>query len=257
MRSTVHIRSRFFLLLGGASLLLSTSCTTTSNLSGVTASNIKAVNRIADEDVQEVASPADESDPSPADTIVGAPAVEQPAPMEQVAQKRRFEPKPAVSLTSVPCTSVNKRPVNQIMMVRTTAYSHLEADSLQYGRLSAAGNTLQYGNQVRSAAADWSKYPLGTRFVIEGLPYQYVVDDYGSALCGTETIDIYKPNLSGTGDWGVRNIPIRVLEWGSFEESAKILDARKHVRHANHVRQMLSEIERKGLAGYKKTGGSA
>lgn len=143
------------------------------------------------------------------------------------------------------------------MMVRTTAYSHLQADSLQYGRLSAAGNTLQYGNQVRSAAADWSKYPLGTRFVIEGLPYQYVVDDYGSALCGTETIDIYKPNLSGIGDWGVRNVPIRVLEWGSFEESAKILNERKHVKHANHVRKMLSDIERKGLAGYKKSGGSA
>ncbi len=257
MRSTVHIRSRFFLLFGGASLLFSTSCTTTSNLSGVTASNIQAVNRIAEENVQKVASPADESDPTPAEAIVGAPAVAQPAPLEQVAQKRRFEPKPAVSLTSVPCTSVSKRPVNQIMMVRTTAYSHLEADSLQYGRLSAAGNTLQYGNQVRSAAADWSKYPLGTRFVIEGLPYQYVVDDYGSALCGTETIDIYKPNLRGTGDWGVRNVPIRVLEWGSFEESAKILDERKHVRHADHVRKMLSEIERQGTAGYRKSGGSA
>lgn len=257
MRSTVPIRSRFFLLLGGASLLLSTSCTTTSNLSGVTASNINAVNRIADEDVQEVASPGDVSDPTPAESIVGAPAVEQPAQLEQVAQKRDYEPKPVVSLTTVPRTSVGNRPTNQIMMVRTTAYSHLQADSLQYGRLSAAGNTLQYGNQVRSAAADWSKYPLGTRFVIEGLPYQYVVDDYGSALCGTETIDIYKPNLSGIGDWGVRNVPIRVLEWGSFEESAKILNERKHVKHANHVRKMLNDIERKGLAGYKKSGGSA
>lgn len=257
MRGTVQIRSQFLLLVGGASLLFSTSCTTTSNLSGVTASNIKAVNRIADEDVQKVASPGEESHPTPIDSIVGAPAVEPAAQIDQVAQKRSFEPKPVVSLTSVPRTSVGNRPTNQIMMVRTTAYSHLQADSLPYGRLSAAGNTLQYGSEIRSAAADWSKYPLGTRFVIEGLPYQYVVDDYGSALCGTETIDIYRPSLRGIGEWGVRNVPIRVLEWGSFEESAKILDDRKHVRHANHVRKMLSEIERQGLAGYKKTGGSA
>lgn len=257
MRDTVQIRSLSLLILGGAALLFSTSCTTTSNLSGVTASNIKAVNRIADEDVQKVASSSEESAPAPADAIAGAPVVEQPAQVDAVAQRRNFEPKPAVSLTSVPRTSVGNRPINQIMMVRTTAYSHLQADSLPYGRLSAAGNTLQYGSQVRSAAADWSKYPLGTRFVIEGLPHQYVVDDYGSALVGTETIDIYKPNLSGIGKWGVRNVPIRVLEWGSFEESAKILDDRKHVKHANHVRKMLSEIERQGLAGYKKTGGSA
>ncbi|MEM9017598.1 MAG: 3D domain-containing protein, partial [Verrucomicrobiota bacterium] len=166
--------------------------------------------------------------------------------------------KPAYTLASVPLTSVEALPTNQIMMIRTTAYSHLQADSLPYGRKSAAGTTLQYGNKIRSAAADWSKYPLGTKFQIEGLPYIYVVDDYGSALCGTETIDIYKPNLSGIGKWGVRNVPVRVIEWGSFEESAKILRTRTHVRHAHHVRKMLSEIERKGRAGYlRPSGGSA
>jgi hypothetical protein len=100
---------------------------------------------------------------------------------------------------------------------------------------------------------------MGTRFMIEGLPYEYVIDDYGSALTGTKTIDIYKPNLAGIGQWGARNVPIRVLEWGSFEESRKILDSRKHVRHAHHVRTMLREIEKKGETGYlqKSTGGSA
>lgn len=153
------------------------------------------------------------------------------------------------TLGSVPLTPVTNRPTNQIMMVRTTAYTHSEADHLKYGRQSAAGTTLQYGSRVRSAAADWSKYPVGTRFMIEGLPYEYVVDDYGSALVGTETIDIYKPEKGTMNQWGVRNVPIRVLEWGSFEESRKILDGRKNAKHADHVRQMLREIEKKGARG--------
>ncbi len=184
---------------------------------------------------------------SSSEIVMKREAPAQVAPTDPVAV-----PKPSSSpavLASVPRTPVSNRPTNQIMMVRTTAYTHSESDHVQYGRKSAAGNTLQYGSQVRSAAADWSKYPLGTRFQIEGMPYEYVVDDYGSALVGTETIDIYKPEKGTMNKWGVRNVPIRVLEWGSFEESRKILDGRKHVRHADHVREMLREIEKKGRNG--------
>ena len=236
------------LLLGGLVVFPLASCTTTSTLSSFSADSPGGHVNVA----ETVAT----SDPQPAEVIAGAPVA-----IDQVAQERpaQARSKPPIILASVPRTPVHHMPTNQIMMVRTTAYSHLEADSLPYGRKSAAGNTLQYGNKIRSAAADWSKYPLGTRFMIEGLPYEYVVDDYGSALCGTETIDIYKPNISGIGHWGVRNVPIRVLKWGSFEESARILDSRKHVRHAGHVREMLSEIEKKGKAGYLtgSRGGSA
>ena len=38
-------------------------------------------------------------------------------------------------------------------VVKTTAYSHLEGDSLKYGTKNAAGGNLKYG-LVRSAAAD-------------------------------------------------------------------------------------------------------
>lgn len=225
-------------ILSGLAVVTLSSCTTTSNLSGLSQENIQAVNRIAEEGVKETAAVGN------SDSIVGVP--EKPAEEKPAVV---MEAKPPVSLTSVPRTSVMRRPTNEIMMVRTTAYSHLQADSLPYGKLSAAGNTLKYGSQVRSAAADWSKYPLGTRFKIEGLPYEYVVDDYGSALVGGETIDIYKPDLSGIGRWGVRNIPITVVEWGCFDESRKILDDRKHVKHAGHVRKMLSEIDRRAAAG--------
>jgi 3D (Asp-Asp-Asp) domain-containing protein len=78
-------------------------------------------------------------------------------------------------------------------VVRTTAYTCTEDDHLIYGNKNATGTPLRYTNRVRSAAADWSFYPVGTTFRIKGLPYLYVVDDYGSALAGTGTVDLYKP----------------------------------------------------------------
>ncbi len=125
--------------------------------------------------------------------------------------------------------------------VKTTAYSHLEADSLQYGVKNAEGGNLQYG-MVRSAAADWSVFPLGTVFKIEGAPHLYKVDDYGSALVGTKTIDLYKPDLAGIKDWGARNVNIKVLKWGSYAKSMEVLNDRQSYAH---VRAMIAGIKRK------------
>lgn len=126
--------------------------------------------------------------------------------------------------------------------VRTTAYSHKESDSLQYGVKNAAGSNLKYG-RVRSAAADWSVYPVGTVFRIEGEPYLYEVDDYGSALVGTQTIDLYKPTMSAMRDWGVRQVDIEILQWGSYQKSLTILEPR--TQKASHVRQMADSIRSK------------
>ena len=43
--------------------------------------------------------------------------------------------------------------------------------------------------------------------------------------------------------WGARHVQIQIIEWGCFEKSRVILDGRKHVKGADHVRQMLNEIE--------------
>jgi 3D (Asp-Asp-Asp) domain-containing protein len=129
------------------------------------------------------------------------------------------------------------------LVVRTTAYSHQERDSWKYGKSNAAGSTLKYGETERSAAADWSRYPVGTRFKIRGLSEEYVVEDYGSALVGSDTIDIYKPTLSSMRQWGTRHVGIEVLEWGSFSESERILKSRAD--KAEHVRQMLGIIQEK------------
>ncbi len=126
-------------------------------------------------------------------------------------------------------------------LVRTTAYTCSEDDHLVYGSKNATGTALRYTNQVRSAAADWSFYPVGTTFRIKGLPYLYVVDDYGSALTGTGTVDLYKPSKSVMNLWGRRNVEIQIVQWGSFVRSAEILKDRTKF---DHCRQMLSNIIR-------------
>ncbi len=126
------------------------------------------------------------------------------------------------------------------MNVRTTAYCHDESDHLAYGARNALGTPLKFGT-LRSAAADWSRYPVGTRFRIHGQPgVIYEVDDYGSALVGTGTIDIYKPTRGMMNAWGVRHVDIEVLEWGSWERSMDIMRDRMKWPH---VRAMMRGIE--------------
>ena len=127
-------------------------------------------------------------------------------------------------------------------VVRTTAYTHGESDHLVYGSKNAIGTNLKYTTTVRSAAADWSFYPLGTKFRVKGQPYLYVVDDYGSALTGTGTVDIYQPSDALMKKWGRRYIEVTVVQWGSPERSAEVLRSRQKYWHC---RQMLSHIESK------------
>lgn len=126
-------------------------------------------------------------------------------------------------------------------VVRTTAYTCTEADHLIYGNKNAAGTKLRYSNKVRSAAADWSFYPVGTVLKIKGMDHLYVVDDYGSALTGTGTVDLYKPSHELMNRWGRRNVEVSVIQWGSFKRSAELLSGRTSFAHC---RQMLANIER-------------
>ena len=127
----------------------------------------------------------------------------------------------------------------QFQTVRTTAYTHSESDHRQYGQSSAVGSQLQSG-RVQSAAADWSRWPAGTIFRILETGETYQVDDYGWALAGTNTIDLYKPSRSEMNRWGVRRVNIEVVQWGSPDRSLAIL--RPRAKYA-HVRRMISQIE--------------
>lgn len=138
-----------------------------------------------------------------------------------------------------PMIAAGNKP-GQRLNVRTTAYCHDESDHVAYGARNALGTPLKFGS-VRSAAADWSRYPVGTRFRISGQPeVVYEVDDYGSALVGTGTIDIYKPTRGMMNAWGVRHVDIEVLEWGSWQRSMNIMRDRTKWPH---VRAMMRGIE--------------
>ena len=122
--------------------------------------------------------------------------------------------------------------------VRTTAYTHYEGGS---GAHNAIGTRLSNG-KVLSAASDWSRFPLGTRFRLVQSNEEYIIDDYGNALVGTDTIDLYKPNRAEVRKWGVRYVDIDILQWGSDEQSLKVLAPRcKH----KCVRKMVAALEKK------------
>jgi 3D (Asp-Asp-Asp) domain-containing protein len=133
-------------------------------------------------------------------------------------------------------------PGQVIVGVKTTAYTHNESDHIKFGARTAVGTPLRHG-QVRSAAADWSIYPVGTVFQIQDDDSLYIVDDYGSALVGTKTIDLYKPSFSAMNRWGTRHVTIKVLKWGSFEKSLAILKPRVFAAKAFHIRKMVASIE--------------
>jgi 3D (Asp-Asp-Asp) domain-containing protein len=123
----------------------------------------------------------------------------------------------------------------RIANVRTTAYTHTERG----GRRNAIGVRLS-GLHVMSAASDWSRYPLGTHFQIVGTSDRYVIDDYGGALVGTNTIDLYKTSRSAMRAWGVRRVDIDILQWGSKAQSLKVLGPRKKNRL---IRRMIAGLE--------------
>jgi len=123
------------------------------------------------------------------------------------------------------------------LTVRTTAYTHTEAGGVN----NAIGTRLRFGGDVYSAASDWSWLPLGTRFRVVDNGRVYVIEDYGSALVGRKTIDLYKPNMASVRAWGVRNIDIEILEWGSKAMSLKLLKPRAT---RGYIRTMVAELRK-------------
>jgi 3D (Asp-Asp-Asp) domain-containing protein len=127
--------------------------------------------------------------------------------------------------------------------VATTAYTSKERDHLKYGIKTAAGTQLAVN---KSAASDWSVFPVGTKLEINHIVYE--IDDYGSALVaktrkGLPIVDIYQPTRKQMNKWGVRFFTgVKVIQWGSYEKSLTILQSRLKY---SHCRQMYQQIKNK------------
>ncbi len=94
--------------------------------------------------------------------------------------------------------------------------------------------------RIGSAAADWSRWPAGTSFRLLSTGQIYRVDDYGWALAGRNTIDLYMPNQREMNSWGARQEAIQILQWGDPQESLQFL--RRHQDY-RHIKRMVLELE--------------
>lgn len=75
-----------------------------------------------------------------------------------------------------------------------------------------------------------------------GTKEEYIIDDYGTALIGTNTIDLYKHTRLEMRRWGVRHVDIDILEWGSDAKSLQVLAPR--AKHRS-VQRMVAALQKK------------
>jgi 3D (Asp-Asp-Asp) domain-containing protein len=96
-----------------------------------------------------------------------------------------------------------------------------------------------------SAAADWSRWPAGTIFRVVSTGQLYRVEDYGWALSGRNTIDLYMATSRDMNGWGVRDELIQIVQWGDAQESLRRLAPHQKFRH---IHRMVLELEGKHRA---------
>jgi 3D (Asp-Asp-Asp) domain-containing protein len=94
--------------------------------------------------------------------------------------------------------------------------------------------------KIGSAAADWGRWPAGTTFRLLSTGQTYKVDDYGWALSGRNTIDLYMATPKEMNSWGARQEPIQILHWGDPQESLHLLEP--HQSHP-HIKRMMLELK--------------
>jgi 3D (Asp-Asp-Asp) domain-containing protein len=136
--------------------------------------------------------------------------------------------------------SSSKVRVGERKAIKTTAYTDSESGHRGSVVKNAIGSRLQSGG-LNSAAADWSRFPVGTKFRVVDNNKLYVIDDYGPALVGTDTIDLYMPSRRLMDQWGSKRVTIEVFENGSYERSLEVLEPRQGSRY---VRQMVQNIRK-------------
>jgi 3D (Asp-Asp-Asp) domain-containing protein len=94
--------------------------------------------------------------------------------------------------------------------------------------------------RIGSAAADWSRWPMGTTFRLLSTGQMYRVDDYGWALSGRNTIDLYMASSRDMNTWGARQETVQILQWGDPQQSLVFLQSHQDYKH---IKRMVLELE--------------
>jgi 3D (Asp-Asp-Asp) domain-containing protein len=123
--------------------------------------------------------------------------------------------------------------------VTATAYSSGAKCNGAWAHRNAIGGRLKSG-AVNSAATDWSRIPLGTKFRVVETGKVYVVDDYGSAMVGKDKVDLFHTSYRDVYRWGVRQVTLEIIEWGCPDKSLAVLKPRTR---APHVRRMVEALK--------------
>lgn len=121
----------------------------------------------------------------------------------------------------VPSSSPSQMAANAIYM-SNVIYTYYSAD---YGAKNAMGNLLKDGRPYYSAASDWSWLPVDTIFEMNGR--RYIIDDTEGKLIRSRILALYIPNISrqDMSKVGYSYGSIKILQWGNYEKSYKILKA--------------------------------
>jgi 3D (Asp-Asp-Asp) domain-containing protein len=108
------------------------------------------------------------------------------------------------------------------------------------GQRTKRASAVSRSPRIGSAAADWSRWPMGTTFRLLSTGQIYRVEDYGWALSGRNTIDLYMASQRDMNAWGARQEPIQILQWGDPQESLRLLQSHTDYRH---IKRMVLELK--------------
>jgi 3D (Asp-Asp-Asp) domain-containing protein len=136
--------------------------------------------------------------------------------------------------------SLSERPLQPFSMTETTTVRKSGRVIRRTTTTAVTRYAVQSLGSYGSAAADWSRWPAGTIFRLLSTGQIYRVDDYGWALAGRNTIDLYMATPNEMNAWGARSEPIQILRWGDPQESLRFLQSHQGYRH---LRRMVLELE--------------
>jgi 3D (Asp-Asp-Asp) domain-containing protein len=135
--------------------------------------------------------------------------------------------------------SLPETPFQPFSMTETTTTTR-PGSAIKKTTISTAQYRFSSPRVYGSAAADWSRWPAGTTFRLLSTGQIYRIEDYGWALAGRNTIDLYMATPNEMNAWGARSEPIQILAWGDPQESLRLLRSHQGYRH---IRRMVLELE--------------